>query len=39
MAGGVLVNSFPVVAVEIGERQLTAGAQGRAAEGTWLTTL
>jgi hypothetical protein len=36
---GALVNYFQVVAVEVGERQVIADAQGRAADGTWLTTL
>ena len=27
------------VAVEVGERQVIADAQGRTADGTWLTTL
>ena len=34
-----LVNYFQMVAVEVGERQVIADAQGRAADGTWLTTL
>jgi hypothetical protein len=34
-----LVNYFQVVAVEVGERQVIADAQGRTADGTWLTTL
>ena len=33
------MNSFPMVAVQVGERPLIADAQGRAADGTWLTTL
>ena len=33
------VNYFQVVAVEVGERQVIADAQGRTADGTWLTTL
>jgi len=33
------VNIFEVVAVGVGERQVIADAQGRAADGTWLTTL
>jgi hypothetical protein len=36
---GVFVNSFPMVAVQVGEQPLIADAQGRAADGTWLTTL
>ena len=36
---GALVNIFEVVAVGVGERQVIADAQGRAADGTWLTTL
>jgi hypothetical protein len=30
---------FHVVAVEVGKRQVIADAQGRTADGTWLTTL
>ena len=33
------MNYFQVVAVEVGERHVIADAQGRAADGTWLTTL
>ena len=34
-----LVNYFQVVAVEFVERQVFVDAQGRTADGTWLTTL
>ena len=34
-----LVNYFQLVVVEVGERQVIADAQGRTADGTWLTTL
>ena len=33
------VNYFQLVVVEVGERQVIADAQGRTADGTWLTTL
>ena len=33
------MNDSQVVVVEVGGRQVIADAQGRAADGTWLTTL
>jgi hypothetical protein len=36
---GALVDTFQVVAVGAGERQIIVHAQGRMADGTWLTTL
>lgn len=39
MSASLRVNYFRMVAVEVGERQVSGDPQERAADGTWLTTL